>query len=130
MRVKTLLLVMFLLMLITPAFAVKRVIVINQRVSGDQVCYSTANWYAITSGQLAQSAGSAWTGASPAENTAIQNGSVLEEVATSCFPVGQDVTTIKSLLVNKWTVRNSQLNGVGPGQYQGVYFDSALGWSQ
>jgi hypothetical protein len=128
--IKVAAIVLILLVLASPLFAAKRIIVIQQKISGDQVCYATANWYIISSGQLAQTSGSAWTGASTAENTAIQNGSVLEEVANSCFPVGQDVTTIKALLVNKWTVRNSQLNGVGPGQYQGVFFDSATGWSQ
>jgi hypothetical protein len=124
----------FVLLLIiaiaVPAFAAKRVVVVKQATNGAQVCYTLANWFAITTGQQAQTAGSIWTGASAAENTAIQNGSVLEEISTQCFAVGQDVTTIKAALVQSWTVRQSQINGIGPAQFQGVFFDSSTGWSQ
>jgi hypothetical protein len=97
---------------------VKQVIVIQQSTNGDQVCYQVANWYPISSGAQAQTAGSRWTGASTAENTAIQNGSVLEEVNQRCFPVAQDVTTIKATLQRFWAVRNGLIGGIGPAQFQ------------
>ena len=127
---RKLIVVFVVLALALPALAAKQVIVLQQSTNGAQTCYKVANWYAITTGMQAQTSGSAWSGASAAENTAIQNGSVLEEVQTTCFPVGQDVTSIKSVLLKNWAVRNSQINGIGPAQYQGVYYDSATGWSQ
>jgi hypothetical protein len=126
---KKLLLFISLWLFTLPAFAVKQVIVIQQSTNGDQVCYQVANWYPISSGAQAQTAGSRWTGASTAENTAIQNGSVLEEVNQRCFPVAQDVTTIKATLQRFWAVRNGQIGGIGPAQFQGVFFDSVSGWS-
>lgn len=124
------LLALSLLFLTIPAFAAKRLIVIKQSTSGSNVCYTVANWYAITSGIQTQSLGSSWTGASAGETTAIQNGTILEEVNVTCFPVLQDVTSIKAVLVQQWTNRNAQIGGIGPAQYQGVYFDGTTGWSQ
>lgn len=119
-----------LFLLSLPCFATKQMIVIKQATNGADVCYTIANWYVITTGQQAQTAGSVWTGASAAENTSIQNGSILEEINTQCFPVGQDVTSIKSVLQKFWSVRNGQIGGIGPAQFQGVFFDSVTGWSQ
>ena len=119
-----------LFLLSLPCFATKQMIVVHQATNGSQVCYSIANWYSITTGQQSQTNGSVWSGASAAENTAIQNGSILEEVNTQCFPVGQDSTTIKALLLKFWTVRNGEIGGIGPAQFQGVFFDSVTGWSQ
>jgi hypothetical protein len=113
-----------------PCFAAKQIIVVQQSANGAQQCYTVANWYAITTGLQAQTKGSAWSGASAAENTAIQNGSVLEEVNTTCFPVGQDVGSIKLVLQKYWSVRNGEIGGIGPAQFQGVFFDSVSGWSQ
>jgi hypothetical protein len=128
--VKKLTLAILLCVVTLPVFAAKRIIVVKQSTNGSNVCYSVANWYVITTGQQAQTAGSQWSGASTPENTAIQNGSVLEEMANQCFPVAQDVTSIKSVLVQQWTNRNAQIGGIGPAQYQGVYFDATTGWSQ
>jgi hypothetical protein len=125
---KKLRLLLFLVAL--PCFATKQMIVVHQSTNGSQVCYQIANWYVITTGQQAQNLGSTWTGASAAENTAIQNGSVLEEVSTTCFPVGQDVASIKAVLLKYWGVRNGEISGIGPAQFQGVFFDSVSGWSQ
>jgi len=127
---KKLLFVLLAFIFSLPAFAAKQIIVIQQSANGAQQCYTVANWYAITTGLQAQTKGSAWSGASTAENTAIQNGSVLEEVNTTCFPVGQDVGSIKLVLQKAWSVRNGEIGGVGPAQYQGVFFDSVTGWSQ
>ena len=86
-------------------------------------------WYPISSGGLAQASGSAWSGASAGENTAIQNGSVLEEQQTFQFPVGTTPANIEAQLLQLWTNRNTQLGGKGPAQFAGVFNDSATGWS-
>ena len=86
-------------------------------------------WYPITSGKVLVSGTSAWSGASAAENTAIQNGSVLEEINAFQFPVGYATAAIKTFLVQYWTNRNAAINGVGPGLYNGVFDDSVTGWS-
>lgn len=86
-------------------------------------------WYPITSGKVAVSGVSTWSGASAAENTAIQNGSVLEEVNSFQFPVGYATASIKTFLQQYWANRNTAINGVGPGLYNGVFDDSATGWS-
>jgi|SRR6185437_736423 len=107
----------------------KRIIVLQHTVSDTQQTITAAFWHAITSGAAPVTNNSAWGGASGTENTAIQNGSVLEEVHAFEFPVGVAVTTIKDVLLNAWQNRNTQLNGVGPNIYTGVFDDSATGWS-
>lgn len=111
------------------AFAAKQIIVLGQSQNGTTVTIQAAFWYPITSGLLPQTAGSRWTGASAAENTAIQNGSVLEEIQSFSFPVGTTSTTIKDVLNKAWTQRNTALGGIGPNQFNGVFFDSVSGWS-
>jgi hypothetical protein len=94
--------------------------------------YTTINglfWFPITSGAKAQSNGSAWTSASAAENTAIQSGTVLEESGSFQFPTGTTTANIKAYLLQYWTNRNTQINGVGPGLFANVFEDSVTGWS-
>jgi hypothetical protein len=111
------------------AFATKQVIVLNSSSNGAQTTIKVAMWFVITSGAQTQTAGSIWTGASAAENTAIQNGTVIEEVQTFQVPNGSTTVTIKDLLNKAWTARQAQINGVGPGIYSGIFFDSVSGWS-
>src|SRR6185437_3509073 len=118
------------LVLSLPAFAAKQIIVLGESQNGTTVTIQAAFWYPITAGALAQTKGSVWTGASAAENTAIQNGSVLEEVQNFTFPVGATPTTIKDVLNKAWTQRNTALAGIGPNQFNGIFFDSVTGWSQ
>lgn len=107
----------------------KQIIALQQSSNGTDVSYQVAFWFPITSGAQTQTAGSAWTGASAAENQAIQNGSVKEEIVGYTFPVGTPATAIKAILQQAWTERNAQINGVGPNQFYGVFFDSVTGWS-
>ena len=86
-------------------------------------------WYAITSGAKTQTNGSLWSGAITAENTAIQAGTVLEEQNFFQFPTGLATANMKAFLLQYWTNRNAQVNGVGPGLYQNVFDDSITGWS-
>jgi hypothetical protein len=125
---KILLLAVFFLATL-PAFAAKQVVVQGVVQNGTQITVTAVFWYPITSGALARTAGSVWTGASAAENTAIQNGTVLEEVQTFAFPVGATTATIKDVLNKAWTQRNTAIGGVGPNLYNGIFFDSVSGWS-
>lgn len=106
----------------------KEIIVLGTSTDPVVMTVDCVFWYPITSGQKATS-GSVWSGASTAENTAIQGGSVLEEVRSFQFPVGFATANIKAYLVQYWVNRNTQINGVGPGLYQNVYDDSVTGWS-
>jgi hypothetical protein len=112
-----------------PCFAAKQIIVLGQQQTGTQIVINVVFWYPITSGALAQTKGSLWVGASAAENTAIQNGTVLEESQSFDFPVGTTATTIKDVLNKAWTQRNTALGGVGPNMFNGIFFDSVSGWS-
>lgn len=107
----------------------KQIIVLGTSQNGTTQSISATFWYAITSSPQTRTAGSVWAGASAAENTAIQAGTVLEEVQSFQFPVGTATATIKDVLNKAWTQRNNALGGIGPAQYNGVFFDSATGWS-
>lgn len=112
----------------------KRIIVLTKNGSESEVTYSVLFWFSITSGIRTQSAGSLWVpngssvGASAAENTAIQNGTVLEESQSFTFPVSTPVADIENVLLQAWTNRNTQINGVGPNQFYGAFNDSVTGW--
>lgn len=107
----------------------KKVICLGKSSNAGYDTYQFAMWYTITSGLAPRTAGSAFTGATTPENTAIQSGSVLEEIESYTVPTGIQPTTIKDIALCRWAVRQSQLNGVGPQQYFGVYDDSVTGWS-
>jgi hypothetical protein len=107
----------------------KQIIVLGMSQSGTQEVIQAAFWYAITQGALTRTSGSVWTGATTAENTAIQSGAVLEEVQSFPFPVGTATITIKDVLNKAWAQRNTALGGIGPAQFNGVFFDSSTGWS-
>lgn len=108
----------------------KRVIVLGANISNTVSINVTAVfWYPISTGASAQASGSAWPGASQAENTAIQNGSVLEEQISLQFPNGTPKANIEAQLLQYWTNRNGQINGQGPAMFAGVFNDSVSGWS-
>lgn len=107
----------------------KQIIALSKTTNGAQDTFMIAFWYAITSGAQTRTSGSQWSGASAAENTAIQNGTVMEEVTSFSFPVNAAAATIKDVLNKAWTTRNSEINGIGPNQFFGVFFDSSTGWS-
>jgi hypothetical protein len=107
----------------------KKIIILGASISGVNINVNCVFWYPITSGALALASGSVWPGASTAENTAIQNGSVLEQQLTLSFPVGTPSASIEALLLLQWTNTNGQLGGKGPAQFAGVFNDSVSGWS-
>lgn len=107
----------------------KQIVVLGQSQNGTSINISAIFWYPITSGLQTRTSGSSWNGATAAENTAIQNGSVLEEMGSYSFPVGTNATTIKDVLNKAWAQRNATIGGIGPATYNGVFFDSGTGWS-
>jgi hypothetical protein len=112
----------------------KKLVVLSQTTNGIMQNYSVAFWFPITSTPRPQTNGSVWiasgtsTGASAAESAAIQAGTVVEEVQAFSFPVGLVTSAIQSYLVQFWTNRNVQINGVGGNQYFGTSFDGVT-WS-
>jgi len=114
----------------------KQIIVLSQGSNGTDVTVSGLFWFPITKNPVPQTAGSAWaavtgvsTGAASAENAAIQAGTIREESWSYSFAIGTPVATIESFLQQKWTVRNTQLNGQGGYQYFGSYYDGTA-WGQ
>ena len=107
----------------------KQIIVTSYSQNDTSMTIGCVFWYPITQGAKAQASGSTWSGASTAENQAIQNGSVLEEGQSFSFPVSAAVTTIKDVLNKAWTQRNNAIAGIGPAQYFGVFYDSSTLWS-
>src|SRR5712664_4038151 len=77
-------------------------------------------WLAIPVGQeiLIPNAASAWTGASAAENTALANGTVIEEAYETQVPSGTTKATIQTGLVTRFNARQAQINArQNPNQY-------------
>jgi hypothetical protein len=73
---------------------------------------------------------SKWEGASAADVTAIQDGSILEEVHNVRVPASYTAAETKAVLEKFRTDRVAWL-GAQPNkvQYAGVFFDSVTGWS-
>jgi hypothetical protein len=108
----------------------KQIIVLTQSSDGTNVTYQFAFWFPITAGITQQpTVTSQWAGASTGDNTAIQNGTIKEEIYLHTFPIGTSTATIKAVVNQAWTLRNTQLAGIGPNQFFGVFFDSVNGWS-
>ena len=109
--------------------ATKQIIVLDQSSSELSVSYRVAFWYPITLNAVTQTAGSVWVasgtslGASAAENTAIQTGTIREEVQNFSFPVGTPVSAIEAVLQQAWAKRNAQIAGQGANQFYGNFWD-------
>jgi hypothetical protein len=112
----------------------KQIIVLSQQSNGIQVNYNVLFWYPITLNPVTQTAGSAWVpsgtsaGASAAENSAIQAGTIREEGGSFSFPVGTPVAAIESVLQQAWAKRNAQIAGQGANQFYGSWYDGTQ-WS-
>lgn len=109
--------------------ATKQIVVLDEGTSETQVSYRIAFWYPITVNAVPQTAGSVWVasgtsaGASVAENSAIQAGTIKEEVQSFSFPVGTPVSAIEAVLQQAWAKRNAQINGQGANQFYGAFYD-------
>lgn len=107
----------------------KQIIILGTNQNSLWTTLSVVLWYPIASGAKTITGGSAWSGASAPELTAIQNGTVLEEQNSFQFPTNLPTATMKAFLQQYYANRNAQINGVGPGLYQNVFDDSISGWS-
>jgi hypothetical protein len=108
----------------------KQIISLGATNNGQTTTYTVLFWFPITSGQRPQPSGSVWSGASAAENTAIQNGNVLEVQQSFTFPNGLAIANVKASLQQTWTQINALLAGIGPNTTFGVYYDPTTGgWS-
>lgn len=115
--------------------ATKQIVVLDENSNGTEVFYRVAFWYPITASAVPQTAGSVWVpsgtsvGASAAENTAIQAGTIKEEVQSFSFPVGTPVAAIEAVLQQAWAKRNGQIAGQGANHFYGAFYDGAV-WGQ
>jgi hypothetical protein len=109
----------------------KQIIILGVNQSSLWTSVNALFWFPVTQSGTAKAvtAGSAWAGATAGENTAIQNGTVIEEQQSFQFPTGLATASMKDFLLNYWTRRNAQIAGVGPNLYNGVFDDSVTGWS-
>lgn len=115
--------------------ATKQIIVLSQQSDGFNVSYQVAFWFPVTLNPTPKSSGSVWSasgtsvGASAPENTAIQNGSIVEEVrGFGPYPVGTPTSALQAILQQYWVKRNAQIAGQGANQFYGTFFDGSV-WS-
>jgi hypothetical protein len=73
---------------------------------------------------------SLWRGAQPADITALQAGTVVEEPDAVQYPAGSTKVQIEADLVARYNARAAAFAAKqNPNQFYGVFFDSATGWS-
>ena len=66
---------------------------------------------------------SAWDGATAADNTNLQNGSVAEQVITQRVPPGTNISQIETYLQNVWTNYQNQITNNNPWVHYGSTWD-------
>jgi len=109
--------------------ATKQVIALDVSYSETEFTVRFAFWFAISKNPVPRANGSAWgasgtsAGASAAENSAIEAGTIVEELNSFNFPVGTPVSAIEAVVQQAWAERNAQLNGQGGNQFYGDYWD-------
>lgn len=99
--------------------------------AGGRISVQAVYWYPVAIGKRVPVANlqSAWKDASAAEITALQDGSVYEEVHTLLFPEGTTAASIKAGLIADRTSRGTYLASLPfKLQYNGVYYDNGV-WS-
>jgi hypothetical protein len=106
-----------------------QIIILNTGVVPGYYVINYALWAAVpASRQTAYanpSATSAWTGATTAEITALQNGSVVESVQSTQFPIGTLPATIEAELVNRFTQYQTQITNANPWAYYGSTYNGS-----
>lgn len=65
------------------------------------------------------SAKSAWTGASTADNTNLQNGSVVEQLFVQRVPPGSTIASVEAALQAAWQAYQSSITNTNPWQFYG-----------
>ena len=72
---------------------------------------------------------SAWNGAAPADNTAIQNGSVTEYVDQATFPAGTSQAQAQVILQDIWTQFQAAVTASNPWFRYGSFMDTSNAWT-
>jgi hypothetical protein len=94
---------------------------------GGTLAVTAVFWFPVTSGQESPKptlTASAWTGASAPEITALQLGTVIEEVQQYRFPNSYTLNQIKTELVSLYAARKVYLDALPfKGQYYGRSYD-------
>lgn len=110
----------------------KKIIVLDTNSSdGGFISIRAALWFPLANPIVQPpSTDSAWPGRSQAEVDALRSGVVREEVRHFVFAVGTSTAVMKAALEADWSARAAFLaTQPPPGQFFGVFFDSATGWS-
>ena len=66
---------------------------------------------------------SAWSGATTADNTNLQNGSVVEQVITQRVPPGTSITQVETFLQNQWQTFQNNITNNNPWVHYGSTWD-------
>lgn len=66
---------------------------------------------------------SAWAGATTADNTALQNGSVVEQSGAQRVPVGATTAQMQAFLQQRWTDYQAAITAANPWQRYGSTWD-------
>jgi hypothetical protein len=92
--------------------------------TGDTV-FNYLYWIPIsTAAAIPTTSSSAWTGATVAENQAIQNGTILEENRIGTAFASMTLGQIETNLVNGWNTENTRISNLqNPMQYYGSIYD-------
>ena len=69
---------------------------------------------------------SAWGGASAAENTALQDGSVVERVETSSVEGQKTRAEVKTILEARWAGFQAEINAANPWNFYGSFWDGTI----
>src|SRR6266516_819663 len=66
---------------------------------------------------------SAWTGATTADNTALQDGSVAEEVSIQSVPIGTSLIQVENFLQARWQAFQDKITSSNPWLHYGSTWD-------
>lgn len=112
----------------------KRVIILEQ-TSAAPPTYRYVMWADVPAARQSfyaakqASTVSAWTGAAPADSTALQNGSVTERVETTVMNSGDSLATAMSRLQVIWTAFQAEITASNPWLRYGSYMDTSNAWT-
>lgn len=109
----------------------KQIIVldVNNNQSGGSTFVRAVFWFPVVNNPIPRTSitASAFPGASAGEITALQNGSVLEEVRSLEFPSGLADATLAARVQEFYTARANWYAGqIPPGKYFGQYYDGSV----
>ena len=105
-----------------------RIILLDQP-QGNPSSYNVVFWADVPAARQTYyanaNATSAWKGAQAADNTALQNGSVVEYVQTHVFPAATAWPPIQSYLQTQWQNFQNNITNYDPWSHYGSTWDGA-----